>query len=585
MIKRFAALASAGLLVSVAALVYTSGLAGAATKPPTNAKGKVLQVEKADTSPQLKSLKGKNDPVEVAPAGKVKEMPLRGRVQQEVAPAQASPAPRAAESAGPEGPLSPPPVRNFEGLEFTDPVFPPDPNGAAGPNHYVQIVNLTFAVYDKNGTELFRAKNNTLWAGFGGLCQTNNNGDPVVEFDRYANRWVISQFAFNTPLTGAWGPFHQFVAVSTTADPLGTYSRYDFLVSQNLLNDYPKIGVWPDGYYLTFNQYRDCAGTGASCRWAGGGVVVMERDRMVLGRPNARAVYFNMQDYNVEWGNFLPADVDGPILPPSGSPGYVASLANRILPNGADTAPLPRLQIFSVHVDWQFPFNSTFNLTRELNTPNFNPFFNPAGCFSPDPNGLPQICIPQPGTTSRLEGITDRLMYRLQYRNFGDHEALVSNHAINVGDPNGENVATTRWFELRQQPGVQWSIYQLGTLPAADGISRWMGSAAMDEHENIALGYSVSNSTNVFPGIRYNSRRQTDPINTMPQGETVLVNGGGVQLDPRGRWGDYSAMQLDPTDDCTFWYTNQYQRATATVHWYTRVGAFNFPDCGARSTA
>jgi hypothetical protein len=176
-------------------------------------------------------------------------------------------------------------------------------------------------------------------------------------------------------------------------------------------------------------------------------------------------------------------------------------------------------------------------------------------------------------------------MYRLQYRNFGDHEALVSNHAINVGDPNGENVATTRWFELRQQPGVQWSIYQLGTLPAADGISRWMGSAAMDEHENIALGYSVSNSTNVFPGIRYNSRRQTDPINTMPQGETVLVNGGGVQLDPRGRWGDYSAMQLDPIDDCTFWYTNQYQRATATVHWYTRVGAFNFPDCGARGTA
>ena len=290
MIKRFAALASAGLLVAVAALVYTSGLAGAATKPPTAAKGKVLQVQKADTSPALKDIQPV--PATAAPPAKVRQAPFKGRIGDPAGTdlAQAAPAPAAAapgqSGGGQQGPLSPPPVVNFEGLEFTDPVFPPDPNGAAGPNHFVEIVNTSFGVYSKTGTLLYGpAEISTLFAGFGGRCQTTNGGDPIVLYDRYANRWLISQLAFNAPRIGAWSDFHQCVAVSATSDPLGAYNRYDFLISQTLLNDYPKIAVWPDGYYLTFNQYRNCSGTGASCLWAGGGVVVMQRVRMVLGRP------------------------------------------------------------------------------------------------------------------------------------------------------------------------------------------------------------------------------------------------------------------------------------------------------------
>jgi hypothetical protein len=538
----------------------------------------------SDVSPPLRSIEA----APTAPAQDVTEVPLKGRTHVATQVPPVRPAPPAAtappDQSAPEGALSPSPIITFDGLTQNG-YLPPDQNGAVGPNHYVQIVNVRLGVYNKaTGAQVLNIPINSLWAGFGGLCQSHNDGDPIVLYDRYANRWLVSQLAIGSLISG---PFLQCVAVSATADPTGQYNRYSFLISENKLNDYPKFGVWPDGYYMTYNQYKDCHVVAGSlhCVWAGGGVSIFERDKMVLGRPGNQVhqVRFDLEDADVHWGNLLPADLDGPVLPPQGSPSYIVGLANDILDNDEDTAPLPVLQVFNAHVDWKLPNNSTFTLGQNLDTAAFNPWFNPDLCTDDDPVlQFPTNCIPQPSVGQQLEALSDRLMYRLQYRNFGDHEALVTNHTVNVA-PDGDNRAGIRWYELRQQSGQPWGIYQQGTFAPNDAHSRWMGSIAMDEMENIALGYSISSST-MFPSVRYDTRTPSDPAGTLPQGEVVLFAGSGSQTHPSGRWGDYSSMSLDFNDDCTFWYTNQYLAETSSALWRTRIGAFKFPGCGNRGT-
>jgi len=457
------------------------------------------------------------------------------------------------------GPLAmPAPLTSFDGLGNINGVHPPDTQGdigydpATGTKYYVQWVNLSFAIWDVTSTPTLiygPVNGNTLWQGFGGPCETTNHGDPITLFDPIANRWLMSQFSIN-------GPYYQCIAISQTANPTGAWYRYAFLVSPNKMNDYPKFGVWPDGYYMTVNQFTN----GQS--WGGAGVFVFERSKMLTGDPTATFQYFDLYSVDSNFGGMLPSDLDGPTLPPAGTPNYFMEVDDStwIGPNDA-------MRIWKFHVDWANPANTTFGLNGQPNA------ILPVAEWTPLCTST-RACIPQPGTSVKLDAIGDRLMYRLAYRNFGDHEALVVNHTVNAGS----NIAGVRWYEVRN-PGGTPVIYQQGTY-SPDSTHRWMGSIAMDGQGNIALGYSVSSSS-VYPSVRYAGRLVSDPLGTLPQTEASLVVGSGYQTSSYNRWGDYSMMSIDPVDDCTFWYTQEYMATSGYAPWSTRIGSFRFPSCAS----
>jgi len=444
----------------------------------------------------------------------------------------------------------PPPIQNFEGLNDADNeavhglrVVPPDTEGDVGPNHYVQYVNMIFAIYDKSGNMLVGPLGNyVLWQGLGVPPGIEPNGDPIVLYDHLADRWMMSEFAFKRDGSG---PYYQFIAVSKTPDPTGEWYTYAFKISDVDMNDYPKFGVWPDGYYMSVNLFA------YGSAWGGVGVAAFERDKMLAGQP-AKMVYFK-REVSFNYWSLLPADLDGP-LPPNGTPNFFIEAE-------ADEWGWPQDQLgfFEFHVDWNTPDNSTFTRIGALPTAPFDPNL----CFS-------RSCIPQKGTRDGLDALSGRLMYRLQYRNFGTHQSMVTNHTVNAGRFKRAGI---RWYELRDE-GNGWSIYQQGTY-APDLMHRWMGSIAMDGEGNIALGYSTSSRFN-YPSIRYTGRLASDPLGTMGQ-EEILFAGTGSQLKSYNRWGDYSMMAVDPTDDHTFWYTNEYYAETSQFNWKTRIGSFAFP--------
>ena len=441
-------------------------------------------------------------------------------------------------------------IQNFEGTNNREGVLPPDTNGDVGPNHYVQFVNIHFVIYDKSGNLLYGpAAGNTLWDGFGGPCETYNDGDPIVLYDPLADRWLMSQFAVPEP-------YYQCIAISQTGDPTGSWYRYAFETSATKMNDYPKFGVWPDGYYMTANLFLH----GSS--WAGTGVYAFERDKMLNGQP-ATMQLFELPAS--DWGGMLPADLDGSTPPPDGAPNYMVEVIDGAWDPG--NWPNDEIHFHKFHVDWADPGNTTFNLTP-VQVP-ITPF-DSLSCVT----GNSRDCIPQPGTSEKLDVIGDRAMYRLAYRNFGDHESLVFNHSVNVG---GDR-AGVRWYELRDPDAASPTIYQTGTYAPDDGLHRWMGSIAMDAVGNMAVGYSVS-SDSTYPSIRYAGRLVGDPLGDMTQGEGTIIAGAGSQTHYASRWGDYSMMAVDPVDDCTFWFTSEYYKATSSSNWTTRIASFKFPSC------
>lgn len=445
----------------------------------------------------------------------------------------------------------PAPSVNFDGIPATG-VLPPDTVGDVGPNHYIQMVNTAFAIYDKQGNLLAGpVPINLLWSGFGGACETQNNGDPIVRYDHLADRWLISQFA----IPGGPQGLHECIAISRTPDPMnGGWFLYDFptvdTASGNpVFPDYPKIGVWPDAYYM-----------GTQRGFPGGGLDVwaFERSQMLTGAP-AAAVQFAVPQPSLF---LMPSDLDGP-PPPAGTPNFFLRHVDGERFGGQD-----RLEIFAFSVDWTNPNASTFVQVAGLPTAPFDSVLCAATLIGQ--------CVPQPGTPQKLETLTVWPMWRLQYRNFGTHETLVTNHTV---DANGQDRAGVRWYELRRAPAGAWAIFQQGTQ-APDEVHRWMGSIAMDQAGNIALGYSVSGTT-VSPGIRYAGRQPIDPPGTL-SAEVTMVAGGGSQTHGSGRWGNYSSMDVDPTDDCTFWYTSEYYRETSVAGWLTRIASFKHPACGKR---
>lgn len=419
--------------------------------------------------------------------------------------------------------------KNFAGQDNTSGVAPPDTQGDVSPLYYLQMVNLSFQIWDKNGNSLLGPfPSSTLWDGFTGAWTGTNDGDPIVLYDQAADRWIATQFSLpNYPS----GPFYELVAVSTTNDPRGSWYRYAFEFTN--MPDYPKFGIWSDGYYLSVNQFAS-----RTMRFQGAGVCVLDRAAMISGSSSARMLFFNL---GTSYGSLLPADADGSTVPPAGSPNYLADLGTN------------SLHIWQAHVDWATTSNSSVTLIKTLATQAYS---------------YSGITISQPGTSQTLDALATRLMYRLQYRNFGSYQVMLTNHSVNA---DGTGRAGVRWYELRNS-GSGWSIYQQGTYAPADGNSRWMGSIAMNGNGDIGLGYSVSSSS-TFPSIRFAGQSAANSGSGVLDVTETSIKSGALSQTGVNRWGDYSMMSIDPTDDATFWYTSEY--SGGGWNWKTQIASFN----------
>ena len=446
-------------------------------------------------------------------------------------------------------------VHNYVGMGveygkgYAPGAVPPDTVGAVGAKQYVQWVNSDLLVLDKKtgATQLGPIAGNSLWKGFGGECEKENDGDPVVNYDRFAHRWLLQQFAITNG-------YYECVAVSKTEDATGAYNRYAFKYKG--FPDYPKAGVWSHSYVATFNMSSGESGAKV-CAW--------DRKAMLAGRA-AREVCFNQtNDFSL-----LPADADG-----TRAPG-----ATEDIPLATQTtAETAAMGIYTMHIDWSRPSASRISNLAVVHTADYTIACVGYGIAS----RISSACIPQPGPSGvglagplGLDALSDRLMFRLAWRKFADgHEAMVVTQSVDAAPV----TSALRWYELGRKGGAgAWSVKQQGSY-APDLDSRWMGSGAMDKNGGIAIGYSVSGAA-TFPSIRIAGRTAKDPAGQLSK-ETAIASGFGEQSTASyiARWGDYSAMTVDPVDDCTFWYTTEYMTTVGIFSWSTRVAAVKLPGC------
>lgn len=402
-------------------------------------------------------------------------------------------------------------------------VMPPDVNGDVGLNHVVEMSNLLYRVWDKSGTPLISPiSTDALWSGFGGNCEFNNDGDPIVFYDHLNDRWILSQFVFSTS---------QCIACSQTGDPTGAYWLFEYSTPGN---DYPKMSNMPDAYYGTIRNFSSTFKMDAVA-WNGA--------KMRSGISTAEMIIKTMTGVSGIDG-VMPSDLDGPA--PASAPGGIFmghnDSGNRLytynmVPNfSAGTATLTGPSFVSV--------------------PSYSSSFLSAS-------------VPQPGTTQKVQVLGSFLRFRLHFRDFGTHQTMVANHAVDIGDFTDH--AGERWYELRRTGTGAWTLYQSGSY-APDANHRWMGNVAMNGNGDIGLGYSVSSSS-TYPSVRYTGRAASDPLGQMTMAEGVIAAGTGSQLGGN-RWGDYSSMTVDPADDQTFWYFGEYVQQTGSYEWNTKIGSF-----------
>lgn len=486
-----------------------------------------------------------------------------------------------------DGPQGPSLVRN-----------PSDNSLAVGPRHVIQTVNSRLAIFDKRGTVLYGSvPTNTLFAGFTGACEARNNGDAVVRYDQLAGRWLVVMPVFRraaarvdqppewragdsaypapagvtaqprgasrlpvpardtaTPATGRGGraglppppadtgPYSMCYAVSTGEDPLGTWYRYEFL--RPLFPDYPRPAVWPDGWYVPTSTGDDVIQKHAC---------VADRNRMLRGEPATE------QCVVIDGVNFLNnADLDGTTLPPAGAPNPMLAAGGAQLRNDLDDDGIYAWQF---HVDWDDPAKT--RVTGPVKVP-VAPYQYLCG-------GQLTSCVPQPGTERRLDAQGDKLMARVVYRNLGNRESIVAVHSVNTEAAGGG----VRWYEFDVARDRDLALRQQGTY-APDGSFRWMASPAMDRMGNLAIGYSHG-GTPAFPGQRLAGRLAGDPPGVLTLRELVLVEGEAAQASTL-RWQDYTQTAVDPSDDCTIWYSGDYLR-TGSASYSTRIAAVRMPGC------
>ena len=429
---------------------------------------------------------------------------------------------------------------NFDGMGSNG-WIPPDNNLAVGPNHIAETVNTFLAVYSKNGTLLSGPTNiPVIFGPIGGLC-TTYVVDPIVLYDRPADRWLVGGIGLDYN-----GNYSECIAVSTTNDPTGSYSLYSYAFGTTL-NDYDKLSVWAtasnSAYLATYNLFPAVGAGGAD-------ICGFDRAKMLVGDPSAAML---CKETPSTEGSYLPSDMDGPATPPDKTPGLFITWQN----NNPG-------QLFLRKLTLNFATGkATLSSPTTISVANDN--LSCGAGFG--------TCVPQPGTTQELDTLGDRMMYRFAIRHFADHDRAVFNHAVE----NGSQVAI-RWYELYDPAGTV-TVNQQGTY-APDTTFRWMGSMAEDQNANIGLGYSASSSS-LFPAIRFTGRVPTDPLGSM-ETEASIKEGAGSQESGSysNRWGDYTAMQVDPSDDCTFWYVNEYQQVNGTYDWTTHLASFVFPGCG-----
>ena len=411
---------------------------------------------------------------------------------------------------------------------------PPDTNADVSATHIVQWVNVDYAVYNRTSSNWSGPfAGNTPWAGFGGGCETNNDGDPIIKYDRVNNRWVFTQFSVSTK------PYLQCFAISAPGDPTTMAVRFAYSFGTRDFPDYPKMGIWPSGYFLSFNIFRNGFFFSGPRACAVDSAIALSG-----GKPKMICAQLSSS-----YGSLLPADVDGPTTPPSGSPEYFVAYGSN------------SLQV------WKYTPNfaaSTATVT--------GPTTVAVTSFSRACSG--GACIPQPGTNQKLDSLADRLMYRAAYRKRGRVESIMLNHSVTPGNGAASGI---RWYEVRvaRSPDStgSFSVSQLGTY-SPDANSRWMGSIAMNGAGAIAVGYSVS-STSVKPSIRFTGRCPADGAGLL-QTEIPAVTGTGSQLPSLNRWGDYSSMVVDPKDDSTFWFTTEYLLNDGTFNWSTAIVPITF---------
>jgi hypothetical protein len=463
------------------------------------------------------------------------------------------------------------PLLTFEGLSNQDNfdifgfrVNPPDPVGAVGPSHYVEMINLVFGVYDKAGNLLVGpVDTGSLWADFAVPDCTDPSGDPIVLYDKLEGRWLLTQF------TTAGPTYYNCVAISVTGDPTGAYYRYAFSTGLNF-PDYPKYGNWKKSYVITTREFGPTVEYGI-------GVYALEKNRMIAGDPNARMVSFFLDGNDPDilplvGDGLLPADFDGTKQPKEDA---AIPLVGTQDDGAGYGATFDALNIWDLKIQWKSTPVASIELATQLSVASFDSVF-PCAPTSRD-------CLPQPGITDPNQYLDilsyrQRPTWRLAYRNFNTYESLVTNQSVEALP----GVAGVRWYEIRRI-GNTYSLFQQGTYAPNDGVHRWMGSVAQDKNGGMALGYSVVNGTDVYPGIRYTGRLAGDAAGQMTQGEGTIINGSGVQRTTNSRWGDYTSMNVDPVDDCTFWYVNEYYtlagQLSSTAGWQTRIGSLRLPGC------
>ena len=444
----------------------------------------------------------------------------------------------------------PSPLSSFKGISqtaFPLNFWPPDPVGDVGSNHYIQGVNSAFAIYTKTGELLASIDMASFFTGTSSFCDINPRGDPVVLYDALADRWVLSFLAFYNPLVG--DPFYECIAVSKTSDPVtGGWWFYALLAHPSYLNDYPKLSVWRDAYYMTANLVDLVNGSA----FKGVRVWALDRASMLSGTLNS--VYFDIPWDGQCCYSLLPSHMHG--TPPlTGTPNFLMA-AQAITPS---TAVGNHLLLWKFYVNWTTPASSTLSSPISITVNSFRE--------------LSGLIVPQLGSGETPDIGDSKLMMQLQYRRLYDLESLWAVHMIS-----GTRASAIRWYEVRN-PNAAPILHQQGTFEP-DSVYRWMPSLAADKRGNMAIGYSVSSSS-MYPAIRYAGRTIDDPLGVLAQGETSLIEGSGSQSGGFYKWGDYSAMSVDPVDGCTFWYTNMYYETTGN-NWQTRIGTFKFPWCEGR---
>jgi hypothetical protein len=555
------------LLASVlACLVLPAGAALAAAKPPKSVQARtprLLHPTQHDRSGTLRSApprarSGNHAPRALTPHQR--PLPTGG----------ARPTDRAVQVT-PGSTNQPTPNLNFDGSSAADDtavlgfaVAPSDSAGDVGSGHYVQVTNSVMQVWTTGGTHEFGPVATTsIFSGFDGQCGDSNFSavDTLVRYDELAARWVLTFIPID--FNNGQAEYHVCIAVSTSSDPTGSYNRYEY--NFGLFANSSRLGVWPDAYYFTFD------GLDAGFNFVGAQTVAFDRATMLSG-GDAGVVGFDLSEEFPSLAGMAPADLDGASAPPAGAPNHQAAPGQV----NWDGSPSPVLHFFDFHVDFETPGNSTLSGPFDVSVPDFNPVL----C------GGDLQCIPELGGDN-LNPTAGSLMHGMQYRNFGDHEAMVLSHTVNVAA--GGDQAAVRWYEVRPigagagGGSSPFSLFQSGTYSPSD-TNRFVPSIAMDASGDIAMGYSISDAT-INPKIGFTGRLVGDPAGQMGD-EDVLIAGGGSQTGTGPYWGNFTSMAVDPSDGCTFFYTNQYYAEDGSFAWATRIGSLRYPSCttGASGT-